>query len=93
MIATVPRRQADSTSPGPGHATAGARVLSLTVLNAPVLVELGHGIAGIRWEDPSYRLPGVHTIPGPADAIRVRSEIAHAGTAADPWPQYAVDAY
>jgi hypothetical protein len=78
---------------GRAHALTGATVAQLTVANGAVYVQLGHGIGGQLWDDPSFRVPGVHTIPGPLDAIRVRSAVAHAGTPADPWPQYAVDAY
>lgn len=82
-----------NTTAGAGYGAplvcTGARVVQLTVANGAVLVQLGRGVGGIQWSDvESFRVPGVHTIPGPVDAVRVRR-----ASATGPAPQYAIDAY
>lgn len=65
-----------------------SRVAQLTVLNNAVEIQTGKGHPGIVWQDPpSYKLPGVWTIPGPFDAIRARSATKNvpAQVAADAW--------
>lgn len=73
---------------------AGAKYVQVSVFNAAIYLELGRGIGGVRWEDGAqFLVPGVYVIPGPLDATRVRSAAVHAGTADDPWPFYALNAY
>lgn len=89
----VPLTKAGAVTYGAAHQLVGARVIQLTVTNAAAYVQLGHGIGGQLFDDESYRLPGVHVIPGPLDSIRVRSVAAHTDTGTDLWPRYAIDAY
>lgn len=51
----------------------GSRAVQLTIANAACILQIGRGIGTPMWGQESYRLPGVHTIPGPIDAIRLRA--------------------
>lgn len=77
---------------GPIFACAGASVVQLTVNNAAVLVELGDGSpAAPLWRAPAmFKVPGVWTIPGPIDAIRVK---AGAPIVTGKEPRYTIDAF
>lgn len=84
----------NATSYGQPFMCPGSRFVQLTVLNAAVEIQVGLGASGVQWQaGDSFRIPGSHTVPGPVDAIRVRSKTTHAGTTADPWPQISIDAY
>jgi hypothetical protein len=76
---------------GPPFVCPGSRAVQLTVANGAVLVQFGRGIGGAQWSEDSFRIPGVHTIPGPIDAVRVKwaAPPAPGGKA----PQYAVEGY
>lgn len=95
MIGSIPLTVAGSTVYGPALPIAGAHALQFTVSNGAVIVQFGTGPTGHLWtpEAGSFRIPGVHVIPGRCDAIRVRSAVAHDGTVTDPWPTFTADAY
>jgi hypothetical protein len=78
---------------GPIFACPGAGAVQVTVFNAAVTVQLGDGIGGVLWRDvPSFRVPGVHVIPGPADAVRVAPVVWPPADPAKP-PRYSIDAF
>jgi hypothetical protein len=65
----------DGYSPAATLQCGGSQAIALTVANAAVLYQLGHGIAAPVWDSEQFALPGVWTLPG-ADAIRIRSAAA-----------------
>lgn len=70
----------------------GASSLKVTVTNQPLALQIGRGIGGLQWLDqPAYLIPGVHTIPGPLDAVRVQRAAPTPAGGKD--PQYAIEAY
>jgi hypothetical protein len=80
---------AAGTDYGPPFVCTGSTTVKITVANAAVRVQLGRGIGGLQWSDvPAFLIPGVHTIPGPIDAVRVKR-----ATLIGTQPQYALEAY
>lgn len=75
MSYNLPRAAtSDAFTPARTLTCPGAKFVQVTAANAAVEIEIGFGAVGVVWQgSPSYRLPGVWTIPGPLDALRVRS--------------------
>lgn len=79
---------ADLYTPAATLTCPNARVVQVTISNAAVYLQSGRGIGGVLWDEPaSFRVPGVWTIPGPIDAIRMRSAAVGkpAEVSADAW--------
>lgn len=82
-----------AAGPGPTFTCPGAGSVQVTVFNAAVTVQLGAGVGGVLWRDvASFRVPGVHVIPGPLDAVRIAPAVWPPADPTKP-PRYAIDAF
>jgi hypothetical protein len=80
---------AAGTDYGAPFVCTGSQTVKVTVANAAIRLQIGRGIGGVQWGDtPAFLIPGVHTIPGPIDAVRVKR-----ATSIGTQPQYALEAY